>query len=147
METVNNIKVIFLDIDGVLNNQASLAEGIHLLPEKCLLVKRIVEETDAKIVISSTWRIGEDIKHLRNILWRSGIPRSAIIDKTPIIDDGIRGSEIEEWLKNNNHVIGYIIIDDDSDFFDYQKKFFINTHFTIGITNKDVRKSIELLAT
>ena len=75
METKSNQnkKVIFLDIDGVMNDEETILKMIHENPkvnddnclrsdypsEKHLLqLKRIVDETGADIVLSSSWRIG-----------------------------------------------------------------------------------------
>ena len=45
-------KVLFLDIDGVLNTIASMAEGVELVPEKVIHIRDICEATQSKIVIS-----------------------------------------------------------------------------------------------
>ena len=55
-------KLMFVDVDGVLNNRATLSAGTScwLLDPNCLLLlKDIVDKTGAKIVISSTWRCFE----------------------------------------------------------------------------------------
>ena len=59
-------KVLFLDVDGVLNNGVWASEmyeqGVrvyddHILEERALdLLKRILYATDARVVISSSWR-------------------------------------------------------------------------------------------
>jgi len=136
------MKVIFLDIDGVLNNHASLCEGVHLLPEKCLLIEDLCEHTGAQVVVSSTWRIGTDIKELKHILWRSGL--SNVLDKTPT-SNGIRGGEIESWLKEHPEVEAYVIIDDDSDFLDYQKPYHIHTDMRTGLCRKHIKEAIKIL--
>ena len=48
------MKVIFLDFDGVI----TLPPKWHLESDKIKLVKKIVDETGAKIVVSSSWRRG-----------------------------------------------------------------------------------------
>ena len=55
------MKVIFLDIDGVLNGEKSrtrCAGYIGIDSDKLLRLKRIVEQTGAKIVLISTWKTG-----------------------------------------------------------------------------------------
>jgi len=47
-------KVLFLDIDGVLN--ASYESEPLILPECARRFNRIIRETGAKVVISSSWR-------------------------------------------------------------------------------------------
>ena len=55
-------KYIFLDIDGVLNSmdwfeQNKYTKGYtEINPGKVKLLKEIVDRTDAKIILSSTWR-------------------------------------------------------------------------------------------
>lgn len=55
------MKVIFLDVDGVLNSEKDLLEAkgkSELFDRPLILLKELVESTKAKIVVSSTWRIG-----------------------------------------------------------------------------------------
>ena len=55
------MKVIFLDVDGVLNSEKDLLEAkgkSELFDRPLTLLKELVESTKAKIVVSSTWRIG-----------------------------------------------------------------------------------------
>ena len=59
------MKIIFLDIDGVLNNYNTLGEGANWEPDLVKILNRIIKETKAKIVLSSTWR---QIEHYRNII-------------------------------------------------------------------------------
>jgi hypothetical protein len=144
------MKIIFLDIDGVLNNRASLAEGIHILNEKCQLIGRIVDATEAQIVISSTWRMGMLIETLNIMLWKTGGPYNAIIAATPVINpDNIRGEEIQAWMdgakERGKDISHYIIIDDDSDMLPEQMEFFIKTDMRTGLTTKAALQAIEIL--
>lgn len=55
------MKVIFLDIDGVLNSRTydrkrNWNEQTDIDETRLPLIKEIVDATDAKIVLSSTWR-------------------------------------------------------------------------------------------
>jgi predicted mannosyl-3-phosphoglycerate phosphatase (HAD superfamily) len=52
------MKIIFLDIDGVLNNYNTLGEGLNWESNAVKILKRIIKETGAKVVLSSTWRRG-----------------------------------------------------------------------------------------
>ena len=151
------MKVIFLDIDGVLNSEESAKKGIHIDSNMVLRLKAIMEATGAKIVISSTWRIRTSIKTLEELFWATGLGHHSrkIIDVTPQprrndmyagTDRGvIRGDEIAQWLKENPEVEKYIIIDDDSDFHDDQKEHFIQTTWKHGLLEEHVQEAIELL--
>ena len=58
------MRVIFLDIDGVLNHDTSmeLTKDYWTKPETYLIerLKKIIDATDAKIVLSSDWRLDRD---------------------------------------------------------------------------------------
>lgn len=132
------MKVIFLDIDGVLNvycegrDQYGCTFHQHLVDN----LKRIIDETGAKIVISSTWRIdGLDV--MKEMWLYRNLP-GEVIDITPnevdIVNLGIcefydlvdRGYEIQQWIDDNKPE-KYCIIDDDNDMLPSQKPFFVRT--------------------
>lgn len=116
------MKVIFLDVDGVLNNadwsvRMMKEEGINTYSEDLLYEKslrclaQIVKATDAKIVVSSTWRFDRTaMSHLQEQLEAHGME---IYDVTPHI--GIRGQDIDIWLMDHDDVDGFVILDDDTD--------------------------------
>ena len=55
------MKVIFLDIDGVLNciyTKEEIYSFTFVSPQKIELLKQLVERTGAAVVLSSTWRHG-----------------------------------------------------------------------------------------
>jgi len=55
------VKVIFLDIDGVLTHTDYLNwQTRHIEPERVRFLAKIVELTDAQIVLTSTWKDGYD---------------------------------------------------------------------------------------
>ena len=121
------MKVIFLDIDGVLVNRKSLMEasGIHAKgDESCVAaLNRIIGETDANIVVSSTWRTFGPMK-MKDFLHGWGV-RARIIDCTPDLSrqEGklyiakVRGDEIQAWLDSYTRypVESFVILDDDTD--------------------------------
>lgn len=140
------MKIIFLDVDGVLNNFASLAEHIHLLPEKCLLVRRLCKITDAKIVLSSTWRMfmkSPDCP-LLFAFDKAGLPRKLIVGATDTLKGG-RGKQIDRWLVGQN-VESYVIIDDDMhDFSPAHIQRMVRTRMETGLTENGVEKAASLL--
>ena len=107
------MKVIFLDIDGVLNNHNSLRDGVQIVPEKVLLLKNICKSTNARVVISSSWRNMYTLEMLEFALFCAGLGRGRVIDKTRKEYDNLRGNQIQEWIEDN-HVEAYVILDDDS---------------------------------
>lgn len=55
------VKIIFLDIDGVLTHTDYLNwQTRHIDPERVRFLAKIVELTDAQIVLTSTWKDGYD---------------------------------------------------------------------------------------
>jgi len=144
------MRIIFLDIDGVLNDHNSLQKGVELLPEKVLLVDEICKKTGANIIISSSWR--EDAKNCTEavtqfqwVLGRLGLVYGRVIGATPCGNTWLRGNEIEAWLDKNKGLWDqYIILDDNSDMLPEQLPRLVLTHSADGITRADVYKAIEL---
>ncbi len=57
------MKIIFLDVDGVLNSSTYInKETYHIKQEKVRFLKNIVDHTGANIVLTSTWKAGFDKK-------------------------------------------------------------------------------------
>ena len=143
-------RILFLDVDGVLNSVGSvLALGG---PSDCLdpvsvgLVARLCRETGAKIVVSSTWRIGRDVERLKEELARAGAPQLAefIIDKTDTVP-GIRGKQIARWLEANDFSGRYVIVDDDSDMLPEQKPYFVQTCYADGFRARHYTDAMAIL--
>lgn len=125
MPKIKTLKILFLDIDGVLNNYTTKTKyrgctGLDntLIPH----VKRIIKETKCKVVLSSTWR---RTPALIEYLKRRVCP---ILDSTPIRKfSSLRGEEVQWWLRNSvNFVSRYAILDDDSGFLDGQYLFHVD---------------------
>jgi hypothetical protein len=108
------MKIIFLDIDGVLNTHKSIGRfGFDFIDHILVaLVARIVRETKAKIVLSSTWRIDKKDQELAlRALREQGLE---IHDFTPVLVGEDRHVEIQAWL-DKNQVERFAILDDDPD--------------------------------
>ena len=105
-------RIIFLDIDGVLNcKRTPNPRKLPYIVDPPLLetFKRVVERTEAKVVLSSTWRYDPaglfSAKH-----W--GIP---FIDAIPDMPGKPRRNEILAWLKLHGDVGRFAVLDDDDD--------------------------------
>lgn len=156
------MKVIFLDIDGVLNTPSSesrCGEYIGIDDEKVEKLKKIVEKTKTEIVLISTWkkywRKEEKLKPLQDYsanyldekLAKQGLKA---IDKTKDKADGrylSRGESILEYVYRNN-VENYIILDDCQ--FDYEglglTDYFIKIKQTEGLTEAQAEKACKILS-
>lgn len=132
------MKVLFLDVDGVLNSRATTDFKNHLFPidpYMSFLVGKIQLDTDCEIVLSSSWRLHPDgIEAVEKLL--------PLLDKTPY-NGGIRGSEVKQWLKEHPEVTRYAILDDDSDFYKYQPLF--QTTFENGLTPEIAKQVTDYL--
>lgn len=146
------MKIIFLDIDGVFNSEdwyvsddPKRGKG-YFDPECVKLFNKIIEKTDAKIVVSSSWRTDINIDvTLKNV----GI-KGDIIGKTEYFATGVnhlcRGNEIDKWLwDNEDKWDNYCIIDDDADMLLKHIDNFVNTDYKYGLTERDVKKAIKIL--
>ncbi len=134
-------KVIFLDIDGVLQPiRSSLRQGEDLAQLKIDLAKKydddkylefnecdigavyydwkkdsvhlllkLIKETDAEIVLSSSWREYHNIENMRRLmrLWDLDV---YLTDYTPRANG--RDEEIQKYLSSNNDIEEYVVIDD-----------------------------------
>jgi len=146
-----------LDIDGVLNSEKSMKMSYYKdnkdpnhadLPHESHVkwLNKIVEETGAKLVISSTWRIGTHVRMLGNILYLCGV-KADVIDKTPTISiSGCeRGTEIQRWINECGYdITNFIILDDDSDMCHLMDKL-VQTNNKFGLTKKEALIAIEML--
>lgn len=140
------MKVIFLDIDGVLNSMYGIKKR-RLLDDGFCFSKDMFEENieclntildacpDVKVVISSSWRRLHSLDEIFDMLRASGvhIERNQLIDKTENLD-GFRGREIEAWVQKHNPN-NYIIIDDEGDMLWWQRKNFVKCAWSRGLTH------------
>lgn len=137
-------KVVFLDIDGVLNSQEWYWSPEHvwrkeymsrreseLCPQHINRLNRITDTTGAKLVLSSTWRLA-GLDNLIDLFRNMGIT-GEFIGETPILSS-IRGHEIGAWLSEND-VDKFVIIDDDSDM-GALSKYLYQTDHRLGLTRE-----------
>lgn len=154
------MKVIFLDFDGVLNSrvydrQRNWNEQSEIDETRLPLVKKIVEETGAKIVLSTTWRehwdkalekCDKDGVYINETFAKYGL---TISDKTP--DLGVvfdRPDEIKAWLDSTQEPIeSFVIIDDYRYVWGTLSDRFVKTNpdFGLGLEEEHVRRAIEIL--
>ena len=180
------MKIIFLDIDGVLNCETAFKKGfckyvdwvdkekkdyhMSFYPPAKDLLNKLINETDAKIVISSTWR-GNGLQFMQNV-WKQEQMLGEIIDITPHLylkdnSSAPRGCEIKRWLENKGFrhinwskkeqqkyikqsgIESYVIIDDDSDMLLQQKDYFVHVlpspRNKNGFTEKHFKQAIKIL--
>lgn len=153
--------IIFLDVDGVLNShqwfksqeRKSVIETIegHIDSNAVRRLNTMVEQTGAKVVVSSTWRKGTLMDVLLKMLKQHGFT-GEVIGKTgrSSCDDCVRGNQIHRWMKDNIpdywQFRRYVILDDDGDMLYWQRHNFVQTSSEGGgLTDKHMQRAIEIL--
>jgi len=133
------MKIIFLDIDGVLNVYSNNHDKYGSQFHKHLVenLGYVIDSTKAKIVISSSWR-HSGLKTMKD-MWKDRKLPGEVIDITinchQLIQDGKfefydevdRGHEIQDWLDTHPEVENYVIFDDDNDMLKSQRDNFVRT--------------------
>jgi hypothetical protein len=140
MTAVSARRIIFLDFDGVI---VTAHDRYTNGDQYCVFqLNRITDSTEAKIVVSSSWRIGRTVEELRELLKLWGVTAECI-DKTPRNWGKSRGDEIQEWL-DKNPVDSFVILDDDSDMVHLHNSL-VKCHHIHGLDDDQVDQAIEIL--
>ena len=149
------MKICFLDIDGVINSEDyaiyrfygkkfDLDEFIDERP--IVMLNYIIEQTGAKVVLSSSWR--GDWENTEKRLKAGGFQYN-IFDVTPYDPNRFRGKEIKMWIdkyeKDHEPLESYVILDDDDDMLSEQENNFVHCNFQHGLTCKETYKAIDIL--
>jgi hypothetical protein len=145
---VVRVKVLFLDVDGVLNStRTCVAFGGYPMELTHMgafdqvairLLQRLCDSAGVSVVLSSAWRL-----HCRHedAGLAFGLP---IIDRTPYLM-GPRGLEINAWLAKRDDVERYAILDDDADMLPEQLTNFVQTDPHEGLSWQGYQKLCSLL--
>ena len=150
-------KYIFLDFDGVINTPKGKFDKNAVTN-----LRRLLERTDAKVVISSTWRL-QGMEYIQQ-LWQEHHMPGEVIGLTPSCNStnfsnvdgqeewqglhGCKGLEIAEWLRlNAKEPYQYIILDDEEDFLFSQREHLVKVEGSKGLDKADVRVAIQILNT
>ena len=114
------MKVIFLDIDGVMNSTDYIInyalknniKGIlaEIDPKTIKMLKFALDVTGAQIVLSSSWRYCHICEELKELFSKYGINLN---EKTPELHTHKRGLEIKQYLKEHPNIEQYLILDDE----------------------------------
>lgn len=158
-------KILFLDFDGVLGPRSqslwkTTPEAIAAKKQ----VRRIIDETGAYVVVTSSYRASYSVEQLGAMLAEYNVVPSAdrVIDKTSserISLFGLplttRGDQIWDWVTQHSAVIDdFVILDDKvkaiatarSKFIQLQlAKRYVKPESTVGCTQGDADVAIELL--
>ena len=150
------MRVLFLDIDGVLNShhwyenrpsEPHNGRGDELVsmidPDAVARLNQIVEATGCVVVLSSSWRCMDPIGRIDRALNRRGF-NTRLFGATPNIGNP-RGSEIIAWLELvPGTVESFAILDDDSDMADVSHAL-IQTDYKTGLLDDHAKRAIAKL--
>jgi hypothetical protein len=143
--------IVFLDMDGVIStSRAQIVQrafkphpdywidpiGMHYLNLLC-------KAGNAIVVVSSSWRIGEDRQSFFEMLKRNGFSGDLHADWATQRINGPRGLEVAEWLTRHVDTDRHVILDDESDFLAGQP--LIKTSMNYGIGLNDLIEALAIL--
>jgi hypothetical protein len=134
------VKIIFLDIDGVLNTRKTLERwrgGIGIDTVLAQRFSRLQQATGAGVVLSSTWRLSRN--------WRATMRQNGVLgvfDRTPDIQNHSRGEEIQVWLDAHTDVQVYAVLDDGRDMLPHQPLF--RTSFFRGGLTEEIAQRVQM---
>lgn len=165
------MKVIFLDVDGVLNSVKTVWDNESLETDLIHNLADIVKETGAKIILTSSWRMSPSaLSHLMDaLMWfdlsisgctQEGVymrdfkhtrfegitPTKRYLDSDVFTYD--RGAEIAMWLLQHDFDVEKFVIldDDDIDIKNWFTDKLVKTDFSKGLTWIDAAKAIKMLS-
>ncbi len=150
------MKVIFLDVDGVLNNRhtrVTTSDGWCFVDDHLVTrLKRLLNLSGARLVLSSTWREGwhqedeskNDISftELRDKFNQFGIE---IFDRTGEMRMH-RWQSIKEFFDRPREDVieHYVILDDWNDMGEFSNHLVL-TNPSTGLTEEDIQKALKIL--
>lgn len=168
------MKIIFLDIDGVLNSDyyfnsdsfresliklnlenaslkkiADKAPYLHIDPFAIKLLNELVVLSGAEVVLSSSWRKIFVLEQINRFFKKRGATFK-LSNYTPMkLSSRYRAYEVKEYLEDLSEVNkitpeSFVILDDIDEFSNYKKQF-IQTSGKVGLTIEDVDKALKIL--
>ena len=147
------MRYIFLDIDGVLNTGRNDCldperNGHPFDSEAVLNLGRIVRETGARIVISSSWR-HMGVGKLREMWGRWGLPGDVGGVTPGVWGEDVafptRGEEIKAWLETCPSPVSYVVLDDFDEHAAGQEGRWVIVNPHPGISADDAENAISIL--
>lgn len=155
-QTMDDLKLSFLDVDGVLNSSRSVAAlgqapkdydpstwGLYFDPIAVKLYQRFVRETGAKTVLSTSWR--HEVGMVENL---GAFLQVDVIGQTPYIPGERRGYEVQKYFQDNDLsplVVPYVIFDDRVDFLHEQRGHFVQVSAFDGLSCANFYHAMKIL--
>lgn len=151
-----DVKVLFLDIDGVLATFSWMrsigalwdCDPIEQLdPVLGARLERVLQRTGAVIVVSSSWRCDDNSPPdvIESILRLRGVPSAVVVGATPDPWAGsCTGYEIQRWLDGHPEVTRFAIVDDENTMLHLAPRL-VKTTLEHGLLDEHVERLVELL--
>jgi hypothetical protein len=136
------MKLIFLDIDGVLNKEEDFHGVKDPINEEMLSrLHQVIEKSGAKVIISSYWRYAYSLEDLQEIL---KMPIFGCLLKS--FDAYSRWDEIRLQLSSFSEAVDFVVVDDtESGLIGIPEEVFVHTSFKEGLTSKKAREILRKL--
>jgi hypothetical protein len=141
-------KIVFLDFDGVLNCERSIEElkTRYRFSKPCVAaVNSLLRETEAFVVITSSWRNHWTLRENAEFLERDGLLKGRVLGKTPTFEAEPRGIEIDAWLKSAPYAIESFVIVDDRNDMEMHADRLVQVNPSVGLTEDLSRRAAEIL--
>lgn len=154
------MKIIFLDVDGVLNYRGCKARSatgcLGIDDEKVKLLRQIIDQTGAIVVLTSTWKtewfpsafIGDLPKDGQYLEKQLAKHKVFVRAKTEDSSWAQRGRGILDFIETSTYnVEQFVILDDESfDFIELGlENRFVKTNFADGLLPEHVEKAVCIL--
>jgi len=166
-------RILFLDFDGVLCTENYLehlqakgaatrdADGTLFDPEAVGQLRRIVDETQCQVVVTSTWRTDGEERIRR--LWANRCMPGRLLGVTPVLlhatyEDPLsrqllekpewetKGYEVNAWQEMHGKLDDvYAIVDDENPFLNRQQGHLVQSNEQTGLTEAAASRIIALL--
>ena len=161
-------KIVFLDIDGVLNSnfwnekhQREISDGTLIDESKVKLLCKLIRDTDAQIILHSGWKywFDSDLKplcreaeNLRNLLEKEGLTIAGVTPDHATAEikkskkfSLVKAGEILAWLSMHNDVGSWVVLDDLDLHSAEIEMHQVKTDQRVGLTIEDVEKAKRIL--
>ena len=154
------MKVVFLDVDGVLNHERcteTIAGYTGVADDLVEKLAKIVHSTGSQIVLVSSWKTLWDSMPPQNpglhpmalyLVRKLEKQQLHIADRTEEKTPAYRGHGIRAWIRKVRDVESWVVLDDEI-FLDYEEcdimPHLVQTDMEYGLTDADVKKAIEIL--
>jgi myo-inositol catabolism protein IolC len=142
-----DVRVLFLDIDGVLNRVGfhpgkSLGLRSWIEPELARRLCDVLRAIGAGVVLISAWRRDREVEHLREELAAAGVDCS-FLGVTPVLGQE-RWREIEAWMREHEVELQSIVILDDGYEMGPLEQRFVRTSPLDGLDEDAARQVLRL---